>query len=551
MSRIAPKPLESKPGILSETKPTEEVEESNATFLKEFKGLVLWEEDFRVRRGGKPGVRGLEASMNLKHRDLLEKLVKAYLNQPLSAPKLERLKQAIESHFRNEEEIWVRVITPEQKLEDGVLQMLIIKSSIGKINVEGGQWFKASDIQEEFHLKPGDPIQDQKMAQELDWINRNPFRQADLYLAPGDSQGKSDVTLKLKDRFPVRFYTGYEDSGNTLTGRDRYLAGLNWGDAFLQGHQMSYQYTTSYPANRFIAHSGNYVIPLPWHHELEFLGAYSEAEGTQADFGIKGKSWQASGRYRIPLPTLREIHQEVALGYDFKQSNNNLEFGGTNVFTHLTDVSQFVGEYQGSLKDSWGSTTWGTKWFLSPGGMSENNEDKNFKASRANAYASYAYGQIELERRFQLPWGFSTRHSALYQWSSGNLLGSEQLGVGGRDTVRGYEEREANGDEGYLFQNEIWSPAGSAADLLTYWGVSGLSGVHDRLQGLVFWDYGVVQNRVLLSQEDREKVLSSVGVGLRYTINTYLSCHADYGFQLFDLGEGNLARIHMSFVVSY
>ena len=555
LSRIAPKSVQTEKGTVTEErdKSGNPNNESDEAFLKDFQGLVLWEDELRFVPSGRGGVKGLEISMELRHRDILERTLGSFFGQALSVKGMRELQKRIESYFRNQESIWVRVIIPEQKVKDGVLQMVVIKSSVGKIRVEGSRWFAAEDIRKEFRMKSGDPVQDQKMGDELDWINRNPFRQADLCLAPGDSLGKTDLILKVRDRFPVRFYAGYEDSGNALTGKDRYLTGFNWGDAFFQGHQMNYQFTTSNPMSRFEAHSGSYVIPLPWHHELDFFGAYSEAEGRSADLGIAGKSWQVSSRYQIPLPTLREVRQKVAFGYDFKQSNNNLEFGGQNVFTHLTDVSQFVGEYDGNLKDGWGSTHWGGKVFLSPGGMSENDRNTIYNESRAFAKADYAYGQVELERKFQLPWGFSTRHSAIYQWSNGNLLGSEQLGLGGRDSVPGYEEREVNGDEGYLFQNEIWSPAGSAADLLTYWGVSGLKGVKDRLQGLIFWDYGAVQDRILLPSSDREQILSSVGLGIRYTINTYVSFRADYGFQLTDFGQQNpgASRIHMGLMVSY
>lgn len=552
-SRIAPKPMERELGSVNESKTDGGIGDSGEAFLKEFKGLVLLEDETLFLPSGRQGITGLETKIALRNRDVLERTLGSFFGKPLSVKGMGELQKKIESHFRNQESIWVRAIIPEQKVKDEVLQIEVIRSSVGKVSVEGNRWFAAEDIRKEFQMNPGDPVQDQKMGEALDWVNRNPFRQADLCLAPGSSGGETDLILKVRDRFPVRFYAGYEDSGNALTGKDRYLTGFNWGDAFFQGHQMNYQFTTSNPMSRFEAHSGSYVIPLPWHHELDFFGVYSEAEGRSADLGIAGKSWQVSTRYRISLPTLREVRQEVALGYDFKQSNNNLEFGGQNVFTHLTDVSQFVGEYNGNLRDGWGSTHWGSKVFLSPGGMSENDRNTIYNESRAFAKSDYSYGQVEFERKFRLPWGITTRHSAIYQWSSGNLLGSEQLGLGGRDSVPGYEEREVNGDEGYLFQNEIWSPVGSAADLLTDGGVSGLKRVKDRLQGLIFWNYGAVRDRVLLPSSDREQILSSVGLGIRYTLNTYVSFRADYGVQLTDSGQQNResSRVHMSLTVSY
>jgi len=73
------------------------------------------------------------------------------------------------------------------------------------------------------------------------------------------------------------------------------------------------------------------------------------------------------------------------------------------------------------------------------------------------------------------------------------------------------------------------------------------------LQLLGFWDYGAGFNHTLLVGEPDETPLSSLGAGLRYTINTYVSVRFDYGFQLlstvFDSDHGS--RSDLGVVVSY
>jgi hypothetical protein len=61
----------------------------------------------------------------------------------------------------------------------------------------------------------------------------------------------------------------------------------------------------------------------------------------------------------------------------------------------------------------------------------------------------------------------------------------------------------------------------------------------DRLQFLGFWEYGSATNHAPLPGEPSEIALSSVGLGVRYTINTYLSVRYDYGFQLHRTGCDN------------
>jgi hemolysin activation/secretion protein len=77
--------------------------------------------------------------------------------------------------------------------------------------------------------------------------------------------------------------------------------------------------------------------------------------------------------------------------------------------------------------------------------------------------------------------------------------------------------------------------------------------VHDQLQFLGFWDYGSASNHRLLPGEPYEIPLSSLGGGLRYTINTNLSLRFDYGFQLLSTGLDNDhgSRSDLGIVVSY
>ena len=47
-----------------------------------------------------------------------------------------------------------------------------------------------------------------------------------------------------------------------------------------------------------------------------------------------------------------------------------------------------------------------------------------------------------------LPEGFSLRLKGAVQGSDSNLLASEQMGAGGYDSIRGYDQRVARGDQG-------------------------------------------------------------------------------------------------------
>ncbi len=358
--------------------------------------------------------------------------------------------------------------------------------------------------------------------------------------------------LETRDRFPVRFYGGYEDSGNAATGFDRYEAGFNWGDAFHLGQQLNYQYTTSGNADSLRAHAGSYVIPLPWRHTLTFFGTYIDTRAIVPPLaGITGRSYQISGRYGIPLPPLAlgpvAYKHIFSAGFDYKYNNNALEFGGLPAGGTLYDIDQFVLSYNGTLTDPYGQITLDNEVYLSPGNWGGNNNDAAFNGSHTLATSNYIYDTLTLQSVSRLPGDWSLLLRGTLQFSDGNLVPSEQLGLGGYDTIRGYDEREVNADEGYLFSTEIRTPTLSLGELC------GWKDFNDQLQFLGFWDYGAGYNHDLLPGEPDEIPLSAVGAGLRYTINTYVSIRFDYGDQLLSTGFDNRhgSRSDLGIVMSY
>ena len=86
------------------------------------------------------------------------------------------------------------------------------------------------------------------------------------------------------------------------------------------------------------------------------------------------------------------------------------------------------------------------------------------------------------------------------QYAGQPLIAGEQFGLGGVDTVRGYEEREVLADNGLLFRGEVWTPAYTQAGFRALAFVdAGLQDVEDSLPG----------------QADSDTP-SSVGLGFRY-----------------------------------
>jgi hemolysin activation/secretion protein len=412
---------------------------SNAHLLNNLKGLVFVSGPHEVRDKGVSGVTGVKADgIPLLQTADFQQVVSKYLGQPLDLNGLNELVHDVVVYYKQHDRPIVDVSVPEQDVTTGVIQIVAVEGRLGKVRVEGNHWFSTQSLAGDIRLHPDSPISGRLVANDAAWLNANPFRQVDLVYAPGDQPGTTDIVLKTQDRFPLRVYTGYENSGNQFTGYNRWLGGFNWGNAFGLDQQLNYQFTSNDQYNLYHAHSGSWIIPLPWRHTLTFFGSQAESRPDTNNplFTQSGYSWQVSARYTIPLPSTFAFNQEVVFGGDFKRSNSNLFFGGTGVFNSLTDVDQFMIGYNASLTDDYGSTALSLSGFYSPGGLSDNNNDSNFAMTQAGAKANYEYGLMQLNRTTKLPFDFSLANKLVGQISSGTLVGSEQFGLGGYSTVR-------------------------------------------------------------------------------------------------------------------
>jgi hemolysin activation/secretion protein len=136
------------------------------------------------------------------------------------------------------------------------------------------------------------------------------------------------------------------------------------------------------------------------------------------------------------------------------------------------------------------------------------------------------------------------------QLANARLTPSEQIGIGGAGTVRGYGERTANGDQGFTISNELRTPPIAFKQLMGFWPVE------DRLQFLTFIDYGTVYINDFEASDVgaglKEKTsLSSIGGGLRYSMYQNVTVRFDYGFQLMDREKDSHSGGHVSVLVSF
>lgn len=567
--QIGPKPVPSldreAPAISPPESKAQTGTDPNQVIIPELKGLVMQGNapDFSRNPIPRAGI-AIENLPFLDKPSLRAKLA-VFLGKPATFADLEKIQQIVTAWYRDHDRPFVDITIPEQDVSSGTVQAIVTEFRLGRIRVEGNRWFSKKSIARHVRLAPGAPIALSRLQEDLDWINQNPFRQVAVVAEKSDRLASTDLVLQTQDRMPLRVYAGYENSGTPALGRNFATLGVNWGQAFGTDQQLSYQLTASDNFWRdpghanFAAHSVSYSAPLPWRDTLNIYGSYSEARPLLGpDLGLVGVSGQASFRYmlRLPrdpfkggIPLLKGLSQDLQFGYDFKTSNNDLSFGGVGVSNVTTEVDQFPITYNASLLTDYGITSLSNTLVVSPGGLTSQNTDQAFQQQASNPLASarYIYDSLNIVQMTKLPFAASWVVTLTGQIATTNLLPSEQLGAGGHNSVRGYNERDGNGSVGFLVSQELRSPPFS---LLT--GRLG-SDVADQAQLLVFWDYASVRDAQFTPGALSSVKLSSLGVGARYAAARYLDLRLDYGLQQRRLpGRSDLGSLlQVALTVSY
>lgn len=526
-----------------------------------FQGLILLKSKESLNPAGYKNVHGVLAyQIDLPGNIVaLKKEVRPLIEKTLDRETLIQLKKRITTFYHHNNRPLVQITIPEQDISTGVVQLIVKESHLGKVEVTGNKWFMKKSIKKQIRLQEDENIAADILDQDLYWLNRNPFRQVDAIYSPGDEPGTTNLELITSDRFPLRTYAGIDNTGNDVTGNNRLFFGVDWGSVLGTDQRLSYQFATSSDFKRFYAHTLFYEVPLPWRHLLNLYGGYSHVDATYTIPSVKGThfhtngwSMQASLRYDIPLKQHSNFLHDLIFGFDFKRTNNNLDLGGRPVIAeNNVNLTQFMLGYNLGYQVERLTLSFEVEGFWSPGEWIADQSNADYHSLRSYSKNQYVYARSA----FTLIWDFykcwKLHNTLRFQLASNNLLPSEEYGVGGNNTVRGYKERLVNGDDVFIWNAEIHTPPFSLLNPL-----AGYKKFHDEFEFLVFFDYGFQKVKRPVPQQNKTNNLVSIGPGIRYQVSPYVTFRADWGFQLHNITDPSISvgphqRLHFALIAGY
>lgn len=534
--------------------PSTEQQVEPKILIRSLKGLVLLGDVSSQLKG-----EALERAYGIQFVDLnvpgkksrLEKQFSVFLHQEVTTETLNEIKHVISNYYKASHHPLVLVQTIDQDITSGVLQFLVLESQLGKVEIEGQKWTSSRRLMQYIKLRPNQEIDESRLIQNVSFMNRNPFRRVDIVYAPGEEPGTTNVILQVRDRRPYRVYAGTENTGVEPTGRGRWYAGFNWGNAFGLDHILSYQFTSAFNVNRMYAHTAEYIAPLPWGQVLNVYGGYSKVHPKVPRPFKRNDGWslQASGRYTIPLKIYRYLEHEISFGGDFKRTNNTFEFTEDfPTFGKNVNLTQLFLSYSGNYERNVYRLDFNGEFYWSPGRWLADQTNSDYDSLRPGAVNHWLYFRGSFVYLQRLPKSFSISLLARGQASTEPLLPSEQFGLGGYDTVRGYDQREVNKDDALLLSAEARTPPFQFLKHAT-----GQTKIKDAMQFLAFIDYGWGINIETIPGGQKADYLLGIGPGIRYTVEPYLTARLDWGIKLHkkaDFGGGN-TMIHFNLTASY
>jgi hemolysin activation/secretion protein len=534
-----PKPLVSAPAIT--VKPRKK-NVSGIIVIPSLKGVVFVSSVKSFNKNGvSPSV--LVNGLYIKSLPLLNnaafiKNISLRLDKPLTFKDIDEILSLVRSLYKSHNMPFMDVIAPPQNVSNGILQIVVIQYRVGMVKVSGNRYFSKNFILAQSGIYQGQVLSKSALVSDMNWLNKNPFLHTEALLSPGSTAGSMDINLLAKDVVPFRVYAGYDNQGIPSLGMNEWNAGFNYGNAFGLGQMLSYQLAQSFNA-RYRSDSLSYEIPFPWKGRLELLGSYSTASPyINRYFSELGRNAQASVYYKQELPSFyigkASFNQTAGAGYDFKTTNNNLAFGGLQVFQGTAQIDQFPLFYKLSEADSLGITSLSNRFVISPGDMNADNSTASFNTIYAGTRSNYIYDNIYISRQEYLPLGTRIISGINFQDANHNLLYSEQLAAGGIYSAPGYSPDAATGSKGVMLNEELKLPAVNIAPV--FQGTVPAYKNAPLLVGLgLFWDYAdlsAVDNVTDITGLPNTAVLESAGVSLHTVIGGHFDLRFALGWKL-------------------
>lgn len=479
----------------------------------------------------------------------VEKAVAPFIGKNRDFGDVQRALETLEGEYRKLGYNVVQVALPEQELNQGVIKLQVIETRLGAVKVEGNTEHDEANILRSLPgLHVGETPNLGKVSSSLKLANENPSKKTALQLQSSDKDDEIDAVLKITDERVWKVSAAFDNTGNASTGNTHVTLQAQHANIANLDHVLSLQYTTTLEKpSQVSVYGAGYHIPLyALGDSIDLFANYSDVDSGSVTAGIfslqvSGRGSVFGGRYNQNLKRIGEYEHKLSYGLDYKAFQNNVQLSGAQLGNDVTVHPASV-TYNGTLGMAAGQVDVGLSLMHNiPGGSRGSAAD--FNRVRAGAPAGYNILRYNAGYSRVLPRDWQMRLNLAGQYTRDTLIPGEQFGAGGASSVRGFGERDLSNDYGYLLNAEVYTPNFCA----------GIQKMPTQCRALLFYDAANVSRIDPLPGELAQGSIGSVGLGLRVSMDKYLSLQMDYG-QVVDAGVTQVKgdrKLHFRLALNY
>lgn len=388
----------------------------------------------------------------------VEEAVYPFLGSNKSSDDVEKARAALEKSYHDKGYQTVNVAIPAQNVASRVVVLKVTEGKVGRLRVTNSKYFDLEKIKKNApSLREGTLPNFNEVTKDIIALNQWPDRRITPALRAGVTPGTVDVDLNVEDKPPVHASIEYNNRQSPNTTAPRVNATVKYDNLWQLGHSLSISYQVA-PERRSDAEvvSASYLARITDWTSLLVYGVDSKSDvATVGGMNVIGPGQIIGARAVITLPARDNFFHSLSFGLDYKHFgqivNLNTESFSTPITYYPANISYgATWQNEGALTQLNASATFNLR---GPGSQFDDYWNK-----RAYADSNFFHLNADLSHTQDLPEGFQLFGKVKGQVGDGPLISSEQFSIGGFDTVRGYLESAAIGDNGVAGTVEVRSP---------------------------------------------------------------------------------------------
>jgi hemolysin activation/secretion protein len=454
--------------------------------------------------------------------DEVETAVYPFLGPGRTSADIEKARAALEKLYRDRGYASVVVDIPAQSISEtapNFVQLHVVEATVGRLRVTGARYFSPDAVRQEAKAFQEGTVPNVKEAQkELVELDRPADRRVNPVLRPGDVPGTVDVDLKVTDSLPLHASLDLDNDHNQFTTPLRLYGTVHYDNLWQLGHAISFSYAVA-PENRADSEifSGSYLAPIA-NTPFSVMAFGYDSNSNVASLGgttVLGKGYSVGTRFIDQLPRVGGWTENLSAGLDFKSFNENINVSNAPATADVVEYLPLVVSYDLRRDGDKDSTKASISMTAGTRGVGSNTAD--FENKRFDARPNFVHLNLEFTQTETFMHGFTAMAHIVGQIADGPLVSSEEFAAGGLNSVRGYLQSEAVGDEGFTGTLQLTTPSIAP---------SGVSAIDD-LRLFVFVDGGELWVLQPLADQASNFSLASAGLGVSVSLMRHLKAEGD------------------------